>query len=61
MLCNDLAGAMVDLDSKEWVHHVCVNWHTEIWFEENDNEIMKFNGNLDFTRFDLTCRICDKR
>ncbi len=32
-LCPDLRGAMVDLDSKEWVHHTCVNWHNEIWFE----------------------------
>ena len=35
-LCPDLKGAMVDLDTKEWVHHVCVNWHNDIWFEEKD-------------------------
>jgi hypothetical protein len=36
MLCIDVKGAMVDLDTKEWVHHVCVNWHNEIWFNLDD-------------------------
>lgn len=35
-LCPDLKGAMIDLESKEWVHHTCVNWHNEIWFEQED-------------------------
>ena len=35
-LCPDVKGAMVDLQSKEWVHHTCVNWHNEIWFEAED-------------------------
>jgi hypothetical protein len=32
-LCPDLKGAMIDLVTKEWVHHTCVNWHNEIWFD----------------------------
>jgi hypothetical protein len=60
MLCHDLSGAMVDLESKEWVHHVCVNWHNEIWFEEDDNKIRSFGGTLDFERFNLKCTICQE-
>lgn len=37
-LCPDLKGAMVDLTSKEWVHHTCINWHNEIWFEQEDSK-----------------------
>ncbi len=61
MLCHDLSGAMVDLESKEWVHHVCVNWHNEIWFEEDDNKIRSFGGTLDFERFNLKCTICQEQ
>ena len=32
-LCPDLRGSLIDLLTKEWVHHTCVNWHNEIWFE----------------------------
>lgn len=35
-LCPDLKGALIDLETKEWVHHTCVNWHNEIWFEQED-------------------------
>lgn len=38
LLCPDIKGAMVDLVTKEWVHHTCVNWHNEIWFEQNDSK-----------------------
>lgn len=38
LLCPDVKGAMVDLTTKEWVHHTCVNWHNEIWFEQNDTK-----------------------
>jgi len=32
-LCPDVKGSMIDLKTKEWVHHTCVNWTNEIWFE----------------------------
>lgn len=37
-LCPDLKGALVDLETKEWVHLVCVNWHNDIWFETQDTQ-----------------------
>ena len=58
LLCNDLMGAMVDLKSNEWVHHTCVNWHNEIWFETDDKHLKQFGGALDYSRFELTCCIC---
>ena len=47
-LCNDLAGAMIDLETKEWVHHTCINWHNEVWFETNDSALNSFSGQLDY-------------
>ena len=38
MMCPDKQGAMIELQTKEWIHQVCVNWHNEIWFEEDDIE-----------------------
>eukprot|EP00347_Sterkiella_histriomuscorum_P019087 403342999 len=58
-LCTDLLGSMIDLDSKEWVHQSCVNWHDDIWFNEKDTKYRKFEGKLDYERFSLTCYICN--
>lgn len=57
-LCPDLKGAMVDLVTKEWVHHTCVNWHNEIWFEQDDIKLNMYGGSLNFERFELKCYIC---
>ena len=60
-MCPDPAGAMIDLDSREWVHHTCVNWHNEIWFETEDKALRRFHGTLDYSRFGLECSICHQR
>jgi hypothetical protein len=57
-MCPDLRGAIVDLNTKEWVHHTCVNWHNEIWFEENDTKLVEYGGKIEYERFDLKCSIC---
>lgn len=57
-LCNDLSGAMVDLETNEWVHHTCINWHNEVWFETDDAALNNFSGTLDYSRFDKECSIC---
>ena len=49
---------MVDLDNKQWVHHVCVNWHNEIWFDVEDQTLRKYGGKLNYERFQLTCYLC---
>ena len=36
MLCPERHGCLIQLETKEWVHHICVNWHNEIWFEKDD-------------------------
>lgn len=38
MLCPDTHGSVIQIKTKEWVHHTCVNWHNEIWFDDNDVE-----------------------
>jgi len=58
LLCNDFKGAMVDLETNEWAHHTCVNWHNEIWFETDDKKLTKYGGALDYERFSLKCYIC---
>ena len=57
-MCNDLSGAMVDLKSREWVHHTCINWHNEVWFEITDKALTAFSGTLDYARFGKECCIC---
>jgi len=61
MLCTDPKGAVIEMESKEWVHHTCVNWHNEIWFENNDMELKNYGGQLDFSRFNLLCYICKEK
>lgn len=49
---------MIQLKTKEWVHQVCVNWHNEIWFEEDDIDLEYFSGTLNLQRFKKTCYLC---
>lgn len=58
MLCPESNGAMIQLSTKEWVHHICVNWHNEIWFEKDDIYLQIYGGDLNLNRFDLVCYIC---
>lgn len=60
-MCNDLAGAMVDLKTNEWVHHTCINWHNEVWFETDDKALTSFSGTLDFSRFGMECSLCKEK
>jgi NuA3 HAT complex component NTO1 len=50
---------MIQLETKEWVHHVCVNWHNEIWFEKEDVSLMMFSGRLNLRRFEHLCSLCN--
>ena len=60
-MCNDPAGAMIDLKSREWVHHTCINWHNEVWFGTDDKALTQFSGNLDYSRFELSCCLCRQK
>mmetsp|Transcript_11232 Transcript_11232/g.15137 ORF Transcript_11232/g.15137 Transcript_11232/m.15137 type:complete len:109 (+) Transcript_11232:1028-1354(+) len=60
-MCNDLSGAMIDLKTREWVHHTCINWHNEVWFETTDKDLHNFSGTLDYSRFGLECSICKEK
>ena len=60
-MCNDLSGALVDLSTREWVHHTCINWHNEVWFETDDKDLVSFSGTLDYSRFSLDCSICGQK
>jgi len=60
-LCNDLSGALIDLKTREWVHHTCINWHNEVWFETDDKALNMFSGSLDYSRFEYECSICKEK
>jgi len=60
-LCPDIDGAMkrVETGAKNadlWAHLVCINWHPDIWFK-NDEKV-HLEGAINKDRFQLRCNCC---
>ena len=71
-LCPDQKGAIVKVQTGDWYHITCVNYHRSVWFNEieapNASGVMEtikdtrsLGGKLRFDHYSLTCEICNKK
>merc|ERR1711959_760471 len=52
---------MIKLAKGDWAHHTCVNWHREIWFDDDDVDLDYYGGTVNFKLFQTTCDLCGLR
>ena len=70
-LCPDLKGAIVQVQTGDWYHICCVNYHDSIWFNwhqarncigtlETCKDTTSLGGQLSPDAYKLTCTICKR-